>query len=160
MPAIAETDEAWPIGDYTWERPVGAALWPSRYRVDELTQISRSRGPYWWAALYQQRPQPLGGGKFKDEGFRYYHMSPDSTVFVLHDPSRRRSDRRGGEVLGGSVRARSRVVAADACGLLGPEHCASSRRKTISSGAICRRARLEGPDQLPAIRAARSKSGT
>ena len=27
---------------------------------------------YWWAALYQQNPQPLGGNVFKTEGLRFY----------------------------------------------------------------------------------------
>lgn len=63
FPAIAEVDE--PM------RKEGAALWPTRYPLSTLQQIRETIGPYFWAALYQQRPAPLEGGLFKLEWWRY-----------------------------------------------------------------------------------------
>ena len=68
MPALAEEDEHWLFGQWSWTRKAGEALWPERYPVSELEKIRRSTssgGPYWWSALYQQRPQPMGGSIFK-----------------------------------------------------------------------------------------------
>ena len=45
-------------------RPVGAALWPERYPVEELER-KRRNAPTWFAAQYQQRPLDLEGGFFR-----------------------------------------------------------------------------------------------
>ncbi len=47
----------------------GQALWPERYPLEELRQIQRDKGSYWWNALYQQQPTPPEGGQFKREWF-------------------------------------------------------------------------------------------
>lgn len=49
LPAIAEHDD--PLG-----REPGRALWPERFAESQLAEIERTLGPYYWSALYQQRP--------------------------------------------------------------------------------------------------------
>jgi len=61
FPAIAEVAEKY--------RHVGDALWPSKYPHSELKKRRATLGEYDWAALYQQRPAPSGGGLFKSEWF-------------------------------------------------------------------------------------------
>ena len=53
-------------------RKSGEALWPSRYSLKELNRIKETTGSYWWSALYQQRPQPPGGGLLKRSWLNYY----------------------------------------------------------------------------------------
>ena len=53
-----------PIGRFP-----GDALCPDRFPVSELARIRRQLGEYSFAALYQQRPQPLEGGLFKKKWF-------------------------------------------------------------------------------------------
>lgn len=67
LPAVAEEDEpAWPEG---MGRKVGEPLWPYRFDTDRLKEIRKVHGEYWWSALYQQRPTPMGGGMFKEHYF-------------------------------------------------------------------------------------------
>jgi predicted phage terminase large subunit-like protein len=66
LPALAE--DADPLG-----RQPGQALWPVRYPVSALEATRRVVGEYWWAAQYQQRPSPAGGGIFKRAWFRTFH---------------------------------------------------------------------------------------
>lgn len=61
LPAIAETSNKY--------RQVGEPLWPSKYPLEELRSRRAGMGEYDWAALYQQRPAPSGGGLFKEEWF-------------------------------------------------------------------------------------------
>jgi predicted phage terminase large subunit-like protein len=65
LPALAEANDA--LG-----RQPGEALWPARYPVEQLEQIRASIGPYWWQALYQQRPSPPEGALFRAEWWRYW----------------------------------------------------------------------------------------
>ena len=58
LPALAEADD--PLG-----RKIGEALWPERYDTTRLKEIEEVAGPYWWSALYQQRPTPLEGAILK-----------------------------------------------------------------------------------------------
>jgi predicted phage terminase large subunit-like protein len=37
-----------------------------------LQEVKGLFSDYWWAAMYQQCPRPLGGNVFKEEGLRYY----------------------------------------------------------------------------------------
>jgi predicted phage terminase large subunit-like protein len=43
------------------------ALWPDKYSYAELMKIKATIGVYEWSALYQQRPQPVGGTIFRRE---------------------------------------------------------------------------------------------
>ena len=56
-------------------RKVGDPLWPDRYPIERLNEIRTELGPYWWSALYQQSPQPEGGGLFKRDWFKYCRVS-------------------------------------------------------------------------------------
>lgn len=71
LPCRAEAND--PLG-----RPEGAALWPERWPLASLTPSHF--GSYTWAALYQQRPSPAGGGLFKRESFRYFSVNGDFVV--------------------------------------------------------------------------------
>lgn len=70
FPAIAENVDV--LG-----RTEGEALWPERRPIDELNNIRSTVGPFWWSALYQQRPTPIEGGLFKLEFFdQFFERSP------------------------------------------------------------------------------------
>lgn len=71
FPAVSESQDI--IG-----RLPGDPLWPERYPLARLEKIRAVVGPYWWSALYQQRPAPLEGGLFKQNWFRY-HVPGDGT---------------------------------------------------------------------------------
>ncbi|MBP9664452.1 MAG: phage terminase large subunit [Pyrinomonadaceae bacterium] len=51
-------------------RRPGDALCPARYDELALKKIKRKLGSYSFSALYQQRPTPVEGGRFKREWFR------------------------------------------------------------------------------------------
>lgn len=70
LPAIAEEGDA--LG-----REPGTALFPSRYDVEALQEIKRTLGPYWFNALYQQRPQEDTGSIFKRQFFKYATLTGD-----------------------------------------------------------------------------------
>lgn len=65
LPALAEENDV--LG-----RAEGEALWPERYPVETLAEIRESIGPYWWEALYQQRPAAPEGALFKQDWWRFY----------------------------------------------------------------------------------------
>jgi predicted phage terminase large subunit-like protein len=74
LPAIAEKDEFFPAAG-GWHRKVGDALWPERFDKARLKQIENAVGPYWWNALYQQRPSSEEGNLLKRTWWKYYiHM--------------------------------------------------------------------------------------
>lgn len=65
LPAILDCP---PISDDPREQ--NEALWPHEFPLKELEQIKVTQGSYDWLALYQQRPQPAGGGKIKRKWFK------------------------------------------------------------------------------------------
>lgn len=142
LPAIAEGDD--PLG-----RQEGDALWCDQYNVMALNAIQATVGSYVWTALYQQRPQPAGGGIFKREHFRYFRQ--DGDFYVLTD----------GETV-------KRVKVSD-CRRFSTVDVAASTKQTadytvISIWALTRdsdlllldviRVRMEGPDQVPQMQLA------
>jgi predicted phage terminase large subunit-like protein len=62
LPALAEEDD--PLG-----RVVGEPLWPERFSLEWLEQRRLDRTPYWWAAMYQQRPGLWGEASWPAEYF-------------------------------------------------------------------------------------------
>lgn len=72
FPAINSPDE---VG-YNPELPLGA-LAPELHSLEKLLETKRLFSAYWWAALYQQSPRPMGGAVFKESGLRYYDVLPD-----------------------------------------------------------------------------------
>lgn len=65
LPALAEKND--PLG-----REEGDALWSGRYPAHELEEVREDEGSYYWAALYQQRPQREGGAIFKTHWWDWY----------------------------------------------------------------------------------------
>lgn len=57
----------------------GKALVPDLHPIDKLLETKDALGDYFWSAMYQQSPKPLGGAIFKDTGVNYYykHDLPD-----------------------------------------------------------------------------------
>lgn len=80
LPAIAEEDD--PLG-----RPVGAALCPERYPIEELHNIRRDRGTYWFGAMYQGHPYSEGLGIFSREHFRYWTHAEEGRFYALANPA-------------------------------------------------------------------------
>lgn len=77
LPATAEEGD--PLG-----RRVGEALCSERYDETALKRIQKAIGSYAWNSLYQQRPNPQGGGKFKQSWFRY--VTDEGDYYVLKTP--------------------------------------------------------------------------
>ncbi len=50
----------------------GEVLWPDMFDAKNLTQTRLAMGPYWFGAMYQQRPAPAEGMLFKKANFRYF----------------------------------------------------------------------------------------
>ncbi|MBT9516713.1 MAG: phage terminase large subunit [Methyloversatilis discipulorum] len=69
LPAECDSEDD-PLG-----REIGAALWPEKHDERALA-VLRSASSYVYAAQYQQRPAPLGGGLLRGEWFRRYRTLP------------------------------------------------------------------------------------
>ena len=72
LPAICEDPQNDPLG-----RKLGDPLCPEMFPLEELEKIRARIGSYWFAALYQQRPVPHGGGIFQRDWFNYYTTMDD-----------------------------------------------------------------------------------
>jgi predicted phage terminase large subunit-like protein len=84
FPALAEEHEATMLPDGSvWTRHPGDALWPERYPREELLEIREGELPYWWAAMYQQRPSPIGGYTFQRDWFRYFDEDGFSDLYLI-----------------------------------------------------------------------------
>lgn len=69
LPAIAEEQDA--MG-----RDAGEALWPQKYPLSRLERLKARIGSYFFSALYQGRPAPLGGGMFPRDKWQRYRRMP------------------------------------------------------------------------------------
>ncbi len=80
FPAIAEDDEAHqletPGGPRPFQRKAGEALHPAREPLAVLERVRATLGEQNFAAQYQQRPSPAGGGLIKPHWFRRYGERP------------------------------------------------------------------------------------
>jgi predicted phage terminase large subunit-like protein len=90
LPAFAEDDEELelPGQGVVWQRSAGEALWPEKYDAPALRSMQHEMGGsdgYWWTALYQQRPTPLGGGILKPERLRRFTLVDDG--YLLDTPA-------------------------------------------------------------------------
>jgi predicted phage terminase large subunit-like protein len=140
LPALAGDID--PLG-----REPGETLWPERYSLEELERLRRSVGSYWWAALYQQRPQPLGGGIFKRQSFRYYQLAPDGYLLRQPDGSTR-------FVADGSCVRFCTVDLAASVSTSADYTVVATWAQTPNRDLLLLdrvRARLEGPDQVPLL---------
>ncbi len=85
LPAIAEEDETHIFrnarGLQTVHRKSGEALHPARESVENIADVERTMGPYPYAAQYQQRPAPAGGGLVRWDWFPRYDPA-DMPVFT------------------------------------------------------------------------------
>lgn len=59
-------------------------LWPERFSKETLEGLKRDLGSMGFAAQYQQRPVPAGGGTFKKSWFRYF--IDEGTHYCLESP--------------------------------------------------------------------------
>ena len=152
LPALAGAGDA--LG-----RAAGEPLWPARYGAEALAEIRRSVGSYWWSALYQQAPQPAGGGLFKREHFRTYRADRDgdgAERYTLETPAGRQ------------------VVPAKECVRFATMDPAASTKTSADYTVLAAwaltpqrdlllldvvRQRLEGPDQPEMMRRAMEKHG-
>jgi predicted phage terminase large subunit-like protein len=69
-----------------WKDPrteEGQLLWPERFSNAVLDGLKRDLGSMGFAAQYQQRPVPAGGGQFKKQWFRYYTIEDDHYTLEL-----------------------------------------------------------------------------
>jgi len=72
IPAIAEEGDV--LG-----RGIGEPLWPERFVDDPNYEIRKATsGPYWWTALFQQRPSPPGGGVLMRDDWQFYSELPNN----------------------------------------------------------------------------------
>ena len=77
LPAIAEERQEIAIGDGREHvRVPGDVLHAGRELAETIEAIRRSMGSYNFAAQYQQRPAPLGGGIVEWKWFRFYDIAP------------------------------------------------------------------------------------
>jgi predicted phage terminase large subunit-like protein len=90
----------------------GELLWPTRFGPQQVEAIKRSNTASGYSALYQQRPTPQGGGRFKEEWFRDFEIrdTSEGRDYFLFDPSG------------------VRVVKGSACKLFGPVDPASAEK--------------------------------
>lgn len=63
------------------KRKVGEHLWPEWFPLRHFAQEKITQGPYNWASLYKQRPQPLEGGIYKRKYFRLWPADQPLPVF-------------------------------------------------------------------------------
>jgi phage terminase large subunit-like protein len=77
LPAIAEAEEAVPIGiGQVHRRAVGEVLHPEREPLDALERLKAEMGSYDFTAQYQQAPVPTGGNMVKWEWFKFFSGRP------------------------------------------------------------------------------------
>jgi predicted phage terminase large subunit-like protein len=83
LPAIAEHDEEIPIGNGRVHfRRAGDVLHPERQSREDLESLRAQLPPEIYAAQYQQRPVPPGGGTIKRAWLRRYDQLPQSGLII------------------------------------------------------------------------------
>jgi len=92
LPALATEDEEIFLPDDpttpAWTRKAGQPLWPQKYDADAIAKLMADQGgpeAYWWLALYQQSPTPIGGGILKPDLFRRYTLAAGG--YLLDTPA-------------------------------------------------------------------------
>jgi predicted phage terminase large subunit-like protein len=79
LEAVSEKKKTiiFPKSGRKWTREEGDLLWPEQEGRDEIEEQKINLGPYDFAAQYQQRPTPMGGGMVKREWWKRYEVLPD-----------------------------------------------------------------------------------
>lgn len=141
LPALAEEND--PMG-----REPGAALWPERYDEKRLEEIKADRGEYWFSAMYQQRPIPVGKALFSRVNTRRYTY--ENNAYWLHQPDGSRlpvlpqSLTKFATVdLAASLKETADFTVISTWGM-------TPQRDMLLLDSV--RVRLEGPDQTPLMR--------
>lgn len=67
LPALCDRPDEDALG-----RAEGEALWPEQWPREMLIDVKSSLTPYWWGALYQQRPTPAEGNIFKRRWWKFW----------------------------------------------------------------------------------------
>jgi predicted phage terminase large subunit-like protein len=62
-------------------RETGEPLWPERFSLDYFEKRKKKGGIYWFSSVFQQSPQPEGGGLFKRKYFQYF--TDDASYYNL-----------------------------------------------------------------------------
>lgn len=93
LPAIAEEDDL--LG-----RAVGEPLWPERYPLERLAKMRGGMSPYWWNALFSQRPSQHESVEWPAEYFDdriWFDEWPREWLIktMALDPSKGKSDHKG-----------------------------------------------------------------
>lgn len=85
IPAIAEDDAEYKIGNFYKERCKGEILHEAREGLKEINQIKRDLGSYSFSAQYQQNPVSKSEGMIKEEWIQYYdkNKTPICSNIVL-----------------------------------------------------------------------------
>lgn len=65
-----------------WRQP-GEPLCPERFPLNRLLKICKRVGTYFWNALFQQRPAPPDGDKFKRSWWKYWRVLPASFELII-----------------------------------------------------------------------------
>lgn len=139
FPALAEHDD--PLG-----RKPGEALWPERYDVPALEAIRREVGTRSFSALYQQSPAPADGDLFKREWLdRCRYTSAGRELYKVAGVSVPLSSMRIFTTvdLAVSTKTTADYTVISTFGIVPAGQC-------LVLNVV--RARMEGPDILPAIR--------
>jgi predicted phage terminase large subunit-like protein len=94
LPAICEHEDDF-IG-----REVGEALWPARYDETALESIRLAQGPYYWNALYQQRPSTHEHAEWPEHYFADHIWATDfrgpfEFSIIAIDPAQGANPKRG-----------------------------------------------------------------
>jgi predicted phage terminase large subunit-like protein len=140
LPAIAEEND--PAG-----RQPGEALWPERYPIERLEEIRRDRGEYWFSAMYQQRPIPIGKALFSRATTKRYIIEGGIVGLIQEDGSKLHYSmenllRFSTVDLAASVKTTADFTCVSTWGM-------TPRREIILLDV--QKLRLEGPDQLPLL---------
>ena len=61
----------------------GAALVPELHSLEKLQEQKEGMSEYFWSAMYQQNPVPLGGNIFKDAWWKDYTILPQISYRVI-----------------------------------------------------------------------------
>jgi len=83
LPAVAERRTVIAFGQGRVLRRAGDLLHPAREGPDEIERARRDLGAYGFAAQYQQRPAPVGGGLVKLAWFRRYRAAPARPLRIV-----------------------------------------------------------------------------
>lgn len=96
-----EGGEPWRVVNMPAIDEAGRPLWPERFPIDKLRRIERTLSPYFWSALYQQKPIREGRTEWPDAYFDgtlcYEDDWPNQfeASIVAIDPSKGKSAKAG-----------------------------------------------------------------